>query len=189
MRWSSKRARKYKTGDYLFQLTRFWPGAPRDMCLMSYQNFEASYGLVLDFDGGSVSPAEFIRIFWLEAGSRTKHAFIIANTFSTSPDKPNKFRVVLPFNGVVHSIEEFVAINETIVQRLAEHGHTPGRSGLDRQSGVAVHSWYLPIQPGAYAHFTAGHEAKQWLRRHCWPIREPENYNPAMAEHACGLLA
>ena len=48
-------------------------------------NFRYAYGLVLDFDNGLLSPEEFERIFWIDAGPLGKTSFIICNSFTISP--------------------------------------------------------------------------------------------------------
>ncbi len=150
-----KRVRTEKTGDKLFQLTMF----DEDFLIamegyitagfLNTRNFMFSYGLLLDFDGGSVTPDEFIRIFWTDAGSRTKHAFIICNTFSSSPAK-SKFRVVLPFRESTHSIAQFKAVVDSIVKRLEENGHPAKQSGLDPRSRNVVQRYYLPCTNAAH---------------------------------------
>ena len=58
-------------------------------------NFLQSFFWCLDFDNGTLSPEEFENIFWKEAKRGHRHSFIICNSFSCSPDTPNKFRVIL----------------------------------------------------------------------------------------------
>ena len=142
-----ERSRDTKGDDWLFQLTKYRPDAKRDMRLLSYKNFQFSCGICLDFDGGTVSPDEFIRIFWTDAGSHTKHSFIICNTFSTSPLKPHKFRVVLPFNGTA-DVETYKAIFEKLVQRLVDAGH-PGIR-IHEDSLNAVRSYLVPVTNSAH---------------------------------------
>jgi hypothetical protein len=142
--------RKSKVGDYLFQLAEYHADAPRDCHLLNQNNLVRHYGIILDFDNGSVSPDEFVRIFWHEAGSRTKVAFIICNTHSASPGTPNKFRVILPYNGSADTIAEHQAIFDSIVKRLAEEGHSPKSSGLDHASRNPVQRYYLPCTNAAH---------------------------------------
>jgi hypothetical protein len=49
---------------------------------------------VLDFDGGALSPEAFEEIFWTKAERGQRHSFIICNSFSCSPEAPNKYRVI-----------------------------------------------------------------------------------------------
>ena len=44
----------------------------------------------------SGSLEDFIRLFWTQLGDHRKRFFMICNSFSRAPDKPNKFRVIIP---------------------------------------------------------------------------------------------
>ena len=61
------------------------------------ENFVASYFLVLDFDGGDLSPEAFEDIFWRKAKKGQRHPFIIHNSFNRRAENPNKFHVILPY--------------------------------------------------------------------------------------------
>ena len=69
------------------------------------QNFLSASCLVLDFDNGSFSPEDFIRLFWRQPGDHRKRSFLICNTFSRSETQPNRFRVIIPFQRPVMSKE------------------------------------------------------------------------------------
>lgn len=103
--------------------------------------FVASSMLVLDFDGGEVSPQEFERIF---VSDKLRHPFLIANTFSTSATAPNKFRVIVFYKTPARSLDEHAACFDYVEDILKEHGHLPGRSGLDMASRKAGQSYYFP---------------------------------------------
>ena len=100
--------------------------------------------MVLDFDNGTLSPNDFIRLFWTEAGSAGKRSFIICNTFSRSPAEPNRFRVILLYRRPATSIEQHQAVFDAVVSRLEKHGYTKETAGLDGTSRSGIHSYYMP---------------------------------------------
>jgi hypothetical protein len=108
-------------------------------------NFDQSFFLVLDFDGGTLSPEAFEDIFWHEAERGFRHSFIICNSFSHSPDTPNKYRVVFFYRQPARSIEEHKAAYAYIVRRLEEAGHTEASSKLDSAACKSgVQSFWMP---------------------------------------------
>ena len=113
-------------------------------------NFIQSSFLVLDFDDGTLSPQEFENIFWKEAKRGRRHSFIICNTFSRSPDKPNKFRVIFFYLHPARSIEEHQAVYEYILRRLEECGYTEKSSQLDPACKSGVQSFWIPCTNRAY---------------------------------------
>ncbi len=96
LKWCASTVQTSKDKGELYQLTEFDPTRdPRGY--RRQKNFKASYGLILDFDNGSLSPAEFERLFWQHAPRHCRWSFMICNSFSRSSSEPNKFRVVFPF--------------------------------------------------------------------------------------------
>ena len=107
-------------------------------------NFLSASCLVLDFDNGSFSPEDFIRLFWRQPGDHRKRSFLICNTFSTSSTQPNRFRVIIPFQRPVMSKDVFQAIYDQIVDRLMRSGFTKDELGLDPGSRSPSQSFYVP---------------------------------------------
>ena len=100
--------------------------------------------MILDFDSGTVSPQIFEDIFWNKASSNGKRAFILVNTFSRTPENPNRFRVFMPFKQHVKNLEEYQAVYDSIVNRLAEAGHPPEKSGMDDSAKTGAQMFYAP---------------------------------------------
>ena len=94
------------------------------------ENFVASYFLVLDFDGGDLTPEAFEDIFWGKTKRGQRHPFIIHSTFNRRAENPNKFHVILPYKRPARSFEEHRAVYDYIVWRLEEAGHTEKSWGL-----------------------------------------------------------
>ena len=93
--------------------------------------FKASSFMVLDFDNGDLSPEEFERIFWSEAGRGRKRSFVICNTFSRCETAPNKFRVIFFYKRPATTLQQHEAVYDAIVARLKEHGYTAELARLD----------------------------------------------------------
>lgn len=108
----------------------------------SNATFEKASFIVLDFDGGTVSIEGFIRTFWTDAGAATKRSFIIHNTFRTSPEEPNRFRVILPLKQAVYSTEVYQSIWDDLKGTLERAGYE--RAGLDKNSRTPILSYYVP---------------------------------------------
>ena len=106
--------------------------------------FRQSSFLVLDFDDGNLSPEEFERIFWHEARRGQKRSFVICNSFSRSPDKPNKFRVLLFYKRPAMSLFQHKAVLESVVARLEKHGYSKQSAKLDPACWSGVQSFYVP---------------------------------------------
>ena len=106
--------------------------------------FRQSSFLVLDFDDGNLSPEEFERIFWHEAKRGQKRSFVICNSFSRSPDKPNKFRVLLFYKRPAMSLFQHKAVLESVVARLEKHGYSKQSAKLDPACWSGVQSFYWP---------------------------------------------
>lgn len=148
-----------KKEEALFNLSVFEPpeGSEHYRRLV---HFKSAGGLVLDFDNGEVSPEEFERIFWKEAGRGRKISFIIMNTFSRSETRPDKFRVIIPFRRPVESKEEYHAAYDYVTRRIEERGHRkPPKilggpnldvGGLDRSSRSPTQMFYWPCTNAAH---------------------------------------
>ena len=109
-----------------------------------FDYFRQSSFLVLDFDDGNLSPEEFERIFWHEAGWGQKRSFVICNSFSRSPDKPNKFRVIMFYKRLATSLFQHKAVLESVVARLEVHGYSKQSAKLDPACWSGVQSFYVP---------------------------------------------
>ena len=143
LRTQAKVVRDKKTESLLFNPCLFDPpeNAP------GYRRkdyFRQSSFLVLDFDDGNLSPEEFERIFWHDAGRGQKRSFVICNSFSRSPQNPNKFRVILFYKRPATSLEQHEAVFDAVVTRLQDHGYTPESAKLDPSCRSGVQSFYLP---------------------------------------------
>jgi hypothetical protein len=106
--------------------------------------FKASSFIVLDFDNGELSPGEFERIFWSEAGRGQKRSFVICNSFSRCVATPNKFRVIFFYKRPATTLQQHEAVYDAIVSRLEENGYTAKSAKLDFACRSGVQSFYLP---------------------------------------------
>lgn len=108
------------------------------------EGFITASMMILDFDSGSVSPDIFEDIFWNKCHPSSRRAFILVNTFNRTPDNPNRFRVFMPFKQHVKNLEEYQAVYDSIVNRLAEAGHPPEKSGMDDSAKTGAQVFYAP---------------------------------------------
>ena len=107
-------------------------------------NFHSASMLVLDFDNGSLSPERFVEIFWTKAGRAGKRSFIICNTFSRSPEEPNRFRVLLFFKKPALSLGAYQAVYDSVIARIVAQGCPVEEMGIDTTCGSGVQSFYIP---------------------------------------------
>ena len=113
-------------------------------------NFHSASMLVLDFDKGSLSPDRFVEIFWTKAGRAGKRSFIICNTFSRSPEEPNRFRVILFFKTPARSLGAYQAVFDSVIARIVEEGYPIEEMGIDLSCRSGVQSFYIPCTNRAY---------------------------------------
>lgn len=106
--------------------------------------FSQSSFLVLDFDGGTMSHDEFIRIFWDEAGEHEKRSFIICNSFSRCKENPNKFRVIMFYKRPALSLAEHEAVLHNIISRLEINRYPLEDIKLDSACQSGIQSFWLP---------------------------------------------
>jgi hypothetical protein len=106
--------------------------------------FKESSFMVLDFDNGDLSPEEFDRIFWSEAGRGQKRSFVICNSFSRCEALPNKFRVILFYKRPATTLQQHEAVYDATVSRLEENGYSAKSAKLDPACRSGVQSFYLP---------------------------------------------
>ena len=106
--------------------------------------------MVLDFDNGDLSPEEFDRIFWSEAGRGQKRSFVICNSFSRCEATPNKFRVILFYKRPATTLQQHEAVYDAIVSRLEENGYSAKSAKLDPACRSGVQSFYLPCTNRAH---------------------------------------
>ena len=114
--------------------------------------------LILDFDNGNLSPEQFEDIFWHKAGTGLKRSFVICNSFSRSPEQPNRFRVMFLYKKPALSIAAHEAVYNSIVERLEGEGFTVDGMKLDTGCKSGVLSFYMPCTNRAhpdYAFFRA----------------------------------
>lgn len=140
-------------------------------------NFLSSSCLVLDFDGGSLSPETFETIFWKDAGACEKRTFIIYNTFSRAASDPNRFRVIMPFARPVTSIEVFEAIFEAIAERIEDAGYCQADAKLDKVGRNPTQPYYLPCT-------NRHHKDQAFIRSYGTQTKDIERYaiNPTAYE-------
>ncbi|CCB65861.1 protein of unknown function [Hyphomicrobium sp. MC1] len=132
-------------------------------------NFAFSSCLVLDFDGGALSPEIFENIFWHSAGSSGKRSFIICNTFSRTASEPNRFRVIMPFKKPVTDAKVFEAIFDAVALRLEQAGYPKAESKLDENSRKVTQSYYLPCT-------NRQHKDQAFIRAYGTQTREFDRY-------------
>jgi hypothetical protein len=137
-----------KESQPLFLLTTFRPPVG-EASVRAQQNIHAIYGLVLDFDGGSLSPETFVRLIWDDGKSHRSLSFLIFNTFSRSEADPNRFRVIFPFKRAT-DLEGLRAVYEAIEQRLKEDGYPREATKLDPRYLSGIQSSYLPCTNRAH---------------------------------------
>jgi hypothetical protein len=112
--------------------------------LRKKDNFEEASMLILDFDNGYLSPQDFVKLFWDEAGSYQKRSFIICNTFRRSKEQPNRFRVFLPYIKPAKSLEEHQAVYSSIVRRLEQNGFSKDSTKIDDSAVNGTQPFFAP---------------------------------------------
>ena len=115
--------------------------------------FVKSSFLGLDFDNGGLSPEALEDIFWKKAKRGKKHSFIVCNSFSRSPEAPNRFRAIFFYQSPVQSVEAHQAVYAYIVSRLEECGHTAESSQLDPNCKSGIQSFWMPCTNRAHPEF------------------------------------
>lgn len=179
----------------MFNLSSFDPPDGADD-YRTLEHFRSASGLVLDFDNGEVSPQEFQRIFWTEAGRGRKMSFAIMNTFSRNVSAPNKFRVVIPFRQPTRSVEEFHAAYDHIVRRIEERGYRKppkihdgpnlDAGGLDRSSRSPTQLFYWPCtnenHPEAAFFRSCGFQKRELERYALDPLKVAETVPVSLFE-------
>jgi hypothetical protein len=113
-------------------------------------NFHSASMLVLDFDNGALSPDRFVEIFWTKAGRAGKRSFIICNTFSRSPEEPNRFRVILFFKTPARSLGAYQAVFDSVIQRIVDQDYAIEEMGIDLSCRSGVQSFYIPCTNRAH---------------------------------------
>ena len=106
--------------------------------------FKMSSFLALDFDNGNLSKDDFIDIFWTKAKRGQKRSFVICNSFSRSPDNPNRFRVIMFYKRPAMTPAQHGVVYDAVVARLEENGFTAASAKLDKQCRSGVQSFYIP---------------------------------------------
>jgi hypothetical protein len=133
-----------------FNAAHFDPTIDPSQGYRTKANFRSGSMLVLDFDNGSLSPERFVEIFWTKAGRAGKRSFIICNTFSSSPEEPNRFRVILFFKTPARSLHAYQAVYDSVIARIVEQGYPIEEMGIDLSCRSGVQSFYIPCTNRAY---------------------------------------
>lgn len=166
LRQQSKAPIDTKEEQYLFNPATFI--SREGESFRTQASFGSSSAMVLDFDDGNLSPERFKGIFWNDVTGPLRTSFIICNSFSRSPERPNKFRVILPYCKPAQSIAEHQAVYDSIVARLEESGFTRASAKLDLACRSGVQSFYLPCTNRAYPDWaffeTFGTDQKDFAR-------------------------
>lgn len=112
----------------------------------SYDNFFYSTALVFDFDSGDATPERVEEVIWPTDNTKKRErcSYIICNSFSNSPEKSNRFRVIIPFRIPVRSVRLHQFIYQVFIDRFTEAGIPPTTSGLDYASKSPVQPYRLP---------------------------------------------
>lgn len=124
----------------------------KDSGFRSSNNFLYSTALVLDFDSGDAKPEQVEEVIWPTDNTKKRErcSYVICNSYSNSPEKPNRFRVIIPFKTPVRSERLHKFIHQVSVDKLAEAGLPPSTSGLDHTSKSPVQSYRLPCTNRKY---------------------------------------
>lgn len=133
-----------KKERFLFIPARFDPSLDPEKGYRTQANFHSASMLVLDFDNGSLSPEKFVELFWTKAGRGQRRSFILCNTFSRSPEEPNRFRAILFFKTPARSIAEYHAVFDSVISRIEEQGYLISEMGIDLSCRSGVQSFYMP---------------------------------------------
>jgi hypothetical protein len=139
-----------KKERFLFIPARFDPSLDPEKGYRTQANFHSASMLVLDFDNGSLSPEKFVELFWSKAGRGQKRSFILCNTFSRSPEEPNRFRAILFFKSPARSIAEYQAVFDSVILRIVEGGYPVAEMGIDMTSRSGVQPYYIPCTNRAH---------------------------------------
>ena len=139
-----------KKERFLFIPARFDPSIAPAKGYRTQANFHSASMLVLDFDNGSLSPERFVELFWTKAGRGQKRSFILCNTFSRSPDEPNRFRAILFFTTPARSIAEYQAVFDSVIARIVADGYPIKEMGIDMTSRSGNQSFYIPCTNRAH---------------------------------------
>src|SRR5208337_2570828 len=170
LRRYSKNPVKKKKGEVpLFNAAIFDPSINPKSGYRTQDNFCVSSMLILDCDNGNLSPEKFEDIFWHKAGKGLKRSFIICNSFSRSPEQPNRFRVMFLYRRPAISIAEHRAVLDSIIARLESEGFSEEETGLDRQCKSGVQSFYMPCTNRAHPDYAL-------FRTHGTKSRDIERY-------------
>ena len=141
MRQLSKEVIADKEARTLFNPTVFKP--KNEWQYRTLANFDKCYLLVLDIDGGDVTPQMIEDIFWNEAIGKQKRPHIVCNSYSRCAADPNRYRVMFFLKEPCRSVAEYHAIYDAITGRIAEKTF-PNVAKFDSQARSGVHSFFLP---------------------------------------------
>jgi hypothetical protein len=121
---------------YLFHSSVYQPPAgAHDYRRQDY--FLFSSFMILDFDGGTLSPDVAKRLF--------KHrSYLMFNSFSRCEHDANRFRVILFYQQPARSIAEHQAVYDSIVRLLEDAGYPPHESGLDPLCRSGNQAFWVP---------------------------------------------
>ena len=139
-----------KKERFFFIPARFDPSIDPKQGYRTQANFHSASMLVLDFDNGSLSPEKFVEMFWTKAGRGQKRSFLLCNTFSRSPEQPNRFRAILFFKTPARSLAAYQAVFDAVIARIVADGYPTAEMGIDMTSRSGVQPFYIPCTNRAY---------------------------------------
>lgn len=145
-----------------------------------------SWGFILDFDNGALTPEECSRIF-------AQYSHCIRNSFSRSKEEPNKFHLIIPSKRNV-TPDQHPIIYDYLISMLEDAGYDAKRAGLDLSKRYPESFFFRPVtnknQPDM-AFFLKHRCQTRQLERHCLdPLKvlanlpaEPTQLDPLYYEY------
>lgn len=115
----------------------------------SKANFESSSLLIIDIDGGDVTPEQVEDALWYKAEWGKKLSFLICNSYSRCEADLNRFRVIIFAKEPFLSTDEYETVYDKIVARI-RGAVLPNVAKIDPNSRSAVQSYYLPCTNRAH---------------------------------------
>lgn len=115
-------------------------------------NIRYTYFLILDFDNGKLSKDDFVSVFGPDAPEEDRLSFIICNTHSRCPEKPNKFRVMVFFRHPA-TLEQHRAAHDYVLSVLKDRGWDRADLALDIASRNPNAIFFQPCTNTEYPEF------------------------------------
>jgi hypothetical protein len=139
----SKLAYNASSERKLYNLSYFGPINPGEKHYRTQDNFQFATGVILDFDGGNLSPQDATSLFW-DDPAFPKVAHIMYSSFSRGPDDPNRFHMILALKYPITSIEDYKAVFNHLINRIEDAGFDPEFARIDRNFSSGNQSARLP---------------------------------------------